>query len=174
MPILRRVGLRDSSRDVALSVVRNVKLPLPDGCLPDYELSRELLARKCGGTVIYTARQLPRNYAAVGVPSPSRSRSRYFSSICSKFVRPDSAHAHWSLCDAGTEKSRTATTDEGSAPIPPARFRTVAFRRYRVSASSEDHLINDDLRLLHHLRQESLRQFIRAVFQRRFSRDMFG
>jgi hypothetical protein len=48
----QRVGLRDVSRDVALSVARIVKLPLPDGCAPDYELSRELLARKCGGVAL--------------------------------------------------------------------------------------------------------------------------
>jgi hypothetical protein len=52
MPKLRRVVMQDDSRDVAMSVARTLTLPLPDGCAPDCELPRELLARKCGSVAL--------------------------------------------------------------------------------------------------------------------------
>jgi hypothetical protein len=65
MPKFRRVGLRDGSRAVA----RTVTLLLPDGCAPDCELSRQLLARKFGGVAISTVRQLPGSCAEVSETS---------------------------------------------------------------------------------------------------------
>jgi hypothetical protein len=101
MPKLRRVGLQDVSLDAALSVVRTLTSLLPDGCEPDCELSRELLARKFGGIAISTVRQLPGSCAEVSETSRQNSCGmirRHCATVLRNFS--DSSASYWQAAKA--------------------------------------------------------------------------